>query len=266
MELIIINRGRQSEEDIRVEFDPSYFYKMIASTSAGVLLEKNLLQIQRIPPKDEVSIILETTHKDFSKKNVAAISSKTTKGKLWEKLEEVPPNAGSAALVIGAFILIPVVMWLSIDAYDKYKEQKKVQSVKKVSVQGWQNLESYAESELAGLYSNGQFPVEINGYKRLKDTIILDIELINKADDWLIFGVKVVSPAGDKNLDLIDKIWIHDVMVAPKETSKHSFSAYLPAKFSHQFLLVEVNIKYKSKFFYGLQRQVNVSQQKQQDT
>lgn len=258
-ELIIVNRGRQTEEDIKVEFDPSYSYKMIASTSTGVLLENNILQIQRISPRDEVSVVLETTHKDFSKKSVAAISSKTTKGKLLEKLDEVPPNAGNAALVIAAFILIPVVLWLSINAYDKYREQQKLLSVQKCSVQGWQYIDNYAESDLAAHYSNGKFPVEIKGYKRIKDKLILNIELINNADDWLSFGVNVVSPAGDKNLDLNDKTWIHDVMVAPKEISKQSFSAYLPVKFPHQILLIEVDMKYKGKLFYGIQRQLDVA-------
>jgi hypothetical protein len=263
MELIIVNRGRQSEEDIRIEFDPSYTYRMIALTSPTIKLEGSVLQIQRIPPRDEVSVVLETTNKNFSKKNVAAISSKTSKGKILEKIQEVPPNAGNTALVIGAFILIPTLMWFSADEYFKYKEQKGKPPVQDVSKTGWKNLDDYAKSTLAGFYLDGKFPVEIKGYRRVKDRIFLGIELINNTDEWLSFGVNVVSPAGESdNFDPRYKTYIQDVMVAPKGTLKQSFNAYLPAKFSHQFLLVQVNIEYQGKLFYRLEKQVDISQQK----
>jgi hypothetical protein len=260
VELIIINRGRQSEEEIMVEFDPAHTYQMIASTSPGIMLEGSLMQIQRIPPRDEVSVILETTCNGFSKKNVAAISSKTSKGDIYEKLEAVPPNAGNVALFIAAIILIPLMTWFSIDAYSKYTEQKESRSIHDVSRAGWKNIDRYAQSTLVGFYPKGEFPVEIRGHRRTKDIVILDIDLNNKTDDWIKFSVKIISPADSKDPNPSDNRWIHDVMVAPKEAQKRPLKAYLPTNFTHQTLWVEVNIQYKNDHLYGLQKQMHVGQ------
>jgi hypothetical protein len=261
MELIIINRGRQTEEEIIIEFDPAHTYKIIALTSPDIILEDSMLQIKRIPPRDEVSVILETTDSNFSKKNVAKISSKTSKGKILEKVEEVPPNAGNSALLIGFFILALLISWLSIDSYFKYKMTKETNIVNDIShATGWTNLNSYAESSLAGLYLNGKFPVEIKEYKRVKDKIILEFELINNAEDWINFDVKVVSPTGNNDYDNSYKPWIHDVMVAPKTTLKQTLSAYLPAKYSHKILFINVNIKYKEHFFVNIEKQIKIDQ------
>jgi hypothetical protein len=261
MELIIINRGRQTEEEIIIEFDPAYTYQMIALTSPDIILKDSILQIKRIPPRDEVSVILETTDKNFSKKNVAKISSKTSKGKILEKIEEVPPNAGNAALTVGIFIFTLLISWFSIDIYLKHEMKNETNIVNDVSkTTGWTNLDSYPKSPLAGLYVNGKFPIEINGYKRVKDKIVLEVKLINNTEDWMTFGVKVVSPAGDYKYDPNYTSWFYDVMVAPKTTSKQSLSAYLPVKYYQKILFINANIKYKNDLFTNIEKQIKIDQ------
>lgn len=260
MELIIINRGRQTEEEIKIEFDPSYKYQMIALTSTDIILEDSVMQIKRIPPRDEVSIILETTDKNFSKKNVASISSKTSKGKILEKIEEVPPNAGNVAIFIGFIIFTLFISWYSTNLYFKYKENNETSFANDVSrTTGWNNLGNYPQSSLASFYPNGKFPIVIKNYERVKNKVILSIELINNSDDWLMCYVKVISPAHDSNIDLsIYNSSVFDVMVAPKTTSKQSLSAYLPAKHSNKILFVESGIKYKNESFYNLEQRINI--------
>jgi hypothetical protein len=260
VELIIINRGRQTEEEIVVEFDPAHTYQMIASTSPGIMLDGSLMQIKRIPPRDEVSVILETTCNDFSKKNIAAISSKTSKGRIFEKLDEVLPNAGYVALFFAAILMIPLIMWASVDTYIKYIEQKELHSIQDVSKAGWKNLDRYAQSTLVGFYPKGEFPVEIRGHRKTKDLVILDINLNNQTDDWIQFSVYTISPASSKDPDPTDNRWIQDVMVAPKETQKRSLKSYLPTNFPHQILWIDVNIKYKDGILVGLKKQIHIGQ------
>jgi len=70
-------------------------------------LDKNVIKIARLHKKSKVSVLLLVENGDFSSKQILQADSKTEKGKVIEKVEEIPPNLFD--LIVAFFLLIPLV-------------------------------------------------------------------------------------------------------------------------------------------------------------
>lgn len=209
-EISIFNRGRQIEEDIKVSLDNSLKYELLAFNDSNMSLDKNVIKIARLHKKSKVSVLLLVENGDFSSKQILQADSKTEKGKVIEKVEEIPPNLFD--LIVAFFLLIPLVgagAWAgyifsetksietdSIKDEQSKKEERLLEAwkqfndnniyyvsdkYKKLEKIGWLNLIDYEKSKLSKSYFGTEFPIRFLEKKSLEDgRVIFAFEVINK--------------------------------------------------------------------------------------
>lgn len=200
-EISIFNRGRQIEEDIKVSLDNSLKYELLAFNDSNMSLDENIIKIDRLHKKSKVSVLL-VENGDFSYKQILQVDSKTEKGRIIEKVEDVPPNLFD--LIVVLFLLVPFIgagAWAGYLYNDtKTKDNvdkdilldKKMNFIKngeyyvsnenlKLKKIGWINLIDYEDSNLSKSYLGTEFPIRFYEKKVLEDgKIIFAFEIINK--------------------------------------------------------------------------------------
>ena len=132
-EISIFNRGRQTEEDIKVSLDNSLKYELVAFNDSNMSLENNLIKINRLHKMSKVSILLLVEHGDFSYKQILQVDSKTEKGKIIKNAEQVPPNVFDLLSVF--FIIIPIFGLAYYLGYQKKDIDILKNKIEKVEVQ-----------------------------------------------------------------------------------------------------------------------------------
>ena len=85
IELTIINRGFKTEEKIEIQLNPTCTYELVASTDGSTVLHKNKISVERLSGEDEITAIVLTEGKEFTREDIISVSSKETKGKLVKK-------------------------------------------------------------------------------------------------------------------------------------------------------------------------------------
>lgn len=214
-EISIFNRGRLIEEDIKVSLDNSLNYELVAFNDSNMSLDSNVIKISRLHKKSKVSVLLLVENGDFSHKQIIQVDSKTEKGKVIEKVEEIPPNLFD--LILGLILLLPFIggsAWVGyifsetknttslsdklnpiareqdevkeklLEARKQFREKNIYyvsKQYKKLEKIGWVNLIDYEESKLSKSYSGTEFPIRFIEKKSLQDgRVIYIFELINK--------------------------------------------------------------------------------------
>ncbi|WP_286831799.1 MULTISPECIES: hypothetical protein [Acinetobacter] len=201
-EISIFNRGRQIEEDIKVSLDNSLKYELLAFNDSNMSLDENIIKIDRLHKKSKVSVLLLVENGDFSYKQILQVDSKTEKGRIIEKVEDVPPNLFD--LIVVLFLLVPFIgagAWAGYLYNDtKTKDNvdkdilldKKMNFIKngeyyvsnenlKLKKIGWINLIDYEDSNLSKSYLGTEFPIRFYEKKVLEDgKVIFAFEIINK--------------------------------------------------------------------------------------
>lgn len=233
-EISIFNRGRLIEEDIRVSLDNSLKYELVAFNDSNMTLENNIIKVARLHKKSKVSVLILVENGDFSHKQILQVDSKIEKGKIIEKIEDVPPNL--LDLILAFSLLLP---FIGVSAWAGYifSETKNINSLnekldpktreivqaeqklseakdnyirdktyyvgtqyKKLEKIGWINLVNYEGSNLSKNYVGTEFPIRFLKKQIVDDNhAIYAFELINKTA--LSFSA---------NVDIADKSFIQE--------------------------------------------------------
>ena len=109
VELIIFNRSRHTEEDIKVNLRPGLKYQLIASDSTDTSLNASQIRIERVSQKSDYSLLLSVEGAYIHDDIVKGLSSKSIKGKQFAYLEGVPPTWGKLFLQTLGFS-IPLIL------------------------------------------------------------------------------------------------------------------------------------------------------------
>ncbi len=179
VELRVYNKSRGTEEDVAVSLEPSRIYEIVASTDATSSLKSAVIHIPRIPPGDDYSVLLLVENGDLTKDHVSTVSSKTTKGKVLPKIEDVPPNAGNVLLAILAVVLIAGGPIAAKEQYDQWRLAHTLAEMDYLKENGWSNYEGYADSDLVRSYGKGEFPIYQMDVRRVGDAIIVPFKVVN---------------------------------------------------------------------------------------
>lgn len=182
------NKGRSTEEDVLIALDPSLKYEIVASSDSTCVLESSAIKIPRIPPGDDFSVLLLVEGGDFSRERLSTISSKSTKGKLLNGIENVPPNAGTALLVAVAFLVLMASPIAGIDYYYKSKKvaaeemtASRLARLDYLRKEGWNNLDRYSASAFREHYPDGEFPIHQTKVERKGDVVEIQFRIVNKS-------------------------------------------------------------------------------------
>lgn len=184
IEVRIFNRGKGAETDVQISFDPAITYEIIASTDSTCALQNSTVQIPRISPGDDYSVLLHVEGGDFNNDRIAGISSATTKGKVLKDLTEVPPNAGNAILGLVGILLLAASPVAAIEGYEAWQESKAQQHESEVVESldnGWSEIGQYTRSKFSRLYALGEFPIHFVEQSRMGERVLVKFRIVNRA-------------------------------------------------------------------------------------
>jgi hypothetical protein len=252
VELIVFNKGRKSEEDIRIELDPSLRYTLIAATNKDISLMDGIFIINRVAPLSEASVIFVAEGGNFGEENIAQFSSKDTRGRIRKRLDEVPPNWGNALLWIFIPLAVIVCLFYGIDTYQKFDRTKKIESLQSVAVQGWNGLEWYATSKLRQSYSTNEFPITFLRQVRKREIVSLEFRIVNKSAAWLSVDARVSYPEKVNDPESFDDRLLYDIRIEPAGAKNITLKAYAPSNKNDVIPNVEFSLKSGDEHIYGI--------------
>jgi hypothetical protein len=229
------NKGRSTEEDVLIALDPSLKYEIVASSDSTCVLESSAIKIPRIPPGDDFSVLLLVEGGDFSRERLSTISSKSTKGKLLNGIENVPPNAGTALLVVFAFLVLMAAPVAGIHYYDEWQKAAaedmtaaRLARLDYLRKEGWNNLDRYSESAFREHYPDGEFPIHQTKAERKGDVVEIQFRIVNKSAAALRLSALSEWPykADDPKSWEDRNIFVHKV--EPQSANNLTIKLYFP--------------------------------------
>ncbi|WP_220492489.1 hypothetical protein [Shewanella sp. SR43-8] len=200
VELRVFNKGRTAETDVRITLDPELKYEIVASTDSTSKIEDSAIGVPRVPPGDDYSVLLLVEGGTFTNSRISGVSSATTKGRVLEKLDEVPPNAGNAllAVIFGlALLATPIAGIEGFQTWKESKEKKELAELYSALNNSWSDLERYSSSAFAKLYSVGEFPFHQTSITRSGSRVKVTFTIINRAAAELKVSVRPNWPFKD---------------------------------------------------------------------
>ena len=237
LELRVFNRGRSMEEDVYISMPPALTYDLIAADSPDVRLDNKKLVFSRISPRSEVSIILLAEGAVQSENFEATLNSKTTKGKIVKKLEDVPPNAGSFVLSVGGVLLLLALGVVIPHKWSEHKiaqrdseiaqrDSEKNEVLKKYSFledAGWRDVDRFIFSDARASYAGFEFPILFNSARRKWNNFEVRFFATNKTSAPL--KVYVYFYSEEEDVSIIHTNLAKDILVQPMQTSPVVVSA-----------------------------------------
>ncbi|MDH0637289.1 hypothetical protein N5D52_10075 [Pseudomonas sp. GD03860] len=114
--ITVFNKGKDKEKGIEIIFPATTFCQVISQSQSGISYEKNIIKIDRLAPKEKLSLMVFVKgHNKINKKNLPTIKSEDTRGRSFWGAENVWPSLGPAVLslsfVIGLFALGGYATW-----------------------------------------------------------------------------------------------------------------------------------------------------------
>jgi hypothetical protein len=245
-EIIIYNRGNQAEEDITASLDPDLKAELLASNYSELTLEKSHIKLNRLHKGQEASAILLIENGVLDPSKVISLSSKGTKGNIYKKIEEVPPNFALTFLVIVFLIgIMPSVIY-GFKAYESLSKTYTEHKLKYIHNLGWSHLEKYYKSELKESYSNKEFPIRlVENEQNPSKSNELTFELYNKT----AIPIEVVSDK--KSRAKGDLSYYKSVTVPPMSKDKLTIKQPKDSEKNPE-AEYEFSIKHGDEFIYGI--------------
>jgi len=169
VEIKVFNRGNNMEEDVEIVIPPELKCELLASELPGIELQKNTIKINRLAQKSEASILLLIEGEIAENNFCPSLTSKLAKGKQFKKQDEIPPNAGSAILLIGLFLAFVSIIFYATNKYFEYKKTEEERERKEILAQysyldekGWKGTDKYIESGINKAYREFEYRLVAN--------------------------------------------------------------------------------------------------------
>lgn len=247
-ELIVLNKGNQVEEEIRVELDSELKYELLASNSSNVSLENASLKISRLHKGCDESAILLVENGQFDHSKIKSLSSKGTKGSVHKKIESIPPNYAKIFLLyVGLFLIFPS-MYYGQKTYSELRSDYVQYILDSAKIEGWRSLEKYFSSDLRQSYSNNEFPIKFISKSKTKNGYLLNYEIYNKTAT--VLDVSASHPRNEKTKP-IDLNYFSSTKIPPM--SKGQIAVHQPpSSDGTDKISVEFSIKMGNEFIYDI--------------
>lgn len=269
VEIKVFNRGNNMEEGVEIIMPPGLKCDLLASELPGVELKESIIKINRLAQKSEVSILLliegEVDEYNFS----PSLTSKLAKGKQFKKQDEIPPNAGSAVLLVGLALAFISIMFYAPNKYFEYQgaeaererqdlltqeEKKKLLIREKYSYLdeiGWKGIDRYVESGLSKAYSEFEFPLVVSSAKLEGKVFSIYFSAINKTAATLKVTAYFQNTE-TKNNDFFSKDKVFDLEVNPMSSRDFVVSMNYDNSINIEKIFADVSIKYGNDYLWGL--------------
>ena len=254
VELNIFNRGRSIEEDVHINLPPDIECDIIAADSPDISINDKFIKIDRLTPSTEISMIILVEGNVVSNEFSPTISSKQTKGKIFKRTSDVPPNYGTTILLILGLILFTICAASLYPAYDYMKGRYIVAQHKEIVDDGFEEygLIQFFNSDISQNYKKGEFPIRFIKCENGVNDFDCKFRLVNKTA--VPMGITAFAEdASSKNFErfyeIIDIKSLQsgelNIKLVPKRNIESSSAIIM---FSIQFGQERFYIKYNCKF------------------
>lgn len=237
IELTVFNRGFKTEESVEITLNPMLRYEILGSNSQDVIVEKNKVKISRIGSSDEVTSLLIVENGVFKKDDITQCLSKETRGRVVDKLEEVPLTGPQRINFLVVIILLALSGYAFTYGIDHVLERlegpvaKEETASKVVEIAGWKILKVYAnqrDSFLFEKFSNQEIRAELEAGARKNNLVGIKLRIVNNTDQIIrISSAEMITMASEKIIPSYERS-IYDVLVLPKKAVERSVNVVIP--------------------------------------
>lgn len=270
VEIKVFNRGNNMEEGVEIVIPPELKCELLASELPGIELQKNTIKINRLAQKSEASILLLIEGEIAENNFCPSLTSKLAKGKQFKKQDEIPPNAGSAILLIGLALAFVSIMFYAPNKYFEYQKTEEERERKEFLAQeekqkalirakysyldemGWKGIDKYIESGLSKAYSEFEFPLVANSAKLEGKVLSMSFTATNKTAAILKVTAYFQSTEKTENISFSEES-VFDLEVKPMGSKEFVVSMNLDNSIDMKEVFLGVSIKYGNDFLWGLQ-------------
>jgi hypothetical protein len=278
----VLNRGQRAEQNVSIELDPAREYALLAASTQALQLVRNVLSIEALPAREDVSAIVQVDGGDFDNDNILRFSSTEALGRVFKKLEEAPPSPGVAPFIIGLiFVALGAIASIAYQIGSDDGELRAISSQKAplgastlsdeqkvaataLKTDGWLESDKFVTSNMAGNYPAGKFPVTARAVRRIGNFVLVLVDIENRGDDWLTVTASATStqrPARGSCEATVTDDFFHDKIVPAKTKASAQMIAYVPtsSKVDEQVIRFSVSLGYKQQSVYEIYRYIDVS-------
>lgn len=254
-EIIVFNRGNQVEEDVQIEIDQSIKIELIASSSAKVILENSVIKIDRMHKGTEESAVLLVEEGALNTDKIKSLSSKGVKGRVLNKITEVPSNYAGAVVVLALFATIIYGMLYFVRNFEDITEWWMEYSLPEITKDGWDNVFHYYRSDISNSYSGAEFPLKFVSSNREKEHIVVVYQVLNKTALPM-----QVSASGHKNdtIEDNDSTSFYTNVDVPALSSAQLTINIPYSEVRENHVTIGFIIKNSSEFIYGMNRRTKI--------
>lgn len=267
IELTVINAGRRSEEDVTVQFAPGFKYVVVAGTSAGLLVDaEGVLKINRLPPKQEITLILIAEGGEFRKEHVLGITSRDKKGTVKDSLQEAqatPEQAFVALAFIFLFLFpfgyaagkfIEVEFWpaLQKEAASPTVSGPDAREPTKIGFAILQDEMTKSANVPNSIAKARAATVSVGSVTRDGDTLKVQFILKNTSSQRLEYTISLGSPAAHLRAEAegVFNFIKAGIIVLPGKTVEVSLTDFLPGNVDPQLVLVEARVDHRFDYVW----------------
>lgn len=240
VELTVFNRGFKTEEDVDVTLNTALRYELIGSNSQYATITQNKIQISRVAPSDDVTVLLLVENGSFEFGDIIQCLSNQTQGKRVTKLEMVPPTGQQRVALVGMVIAIPIFFWgvtAGIDLLYKPSlasasaESEKLASAapSTLDINGWIVPEMYkrVSPELFKGFSDGKISATVGNIVRQADIVSVHVLIQNETDLVLDVTLSMNTPDSSKRLKSYE-LSARDILIFPGRSEERTLKVVVP--------------------------------------
>jgi hypothetical protein len=247
VELTVLNSGRRSEEDIRVQFAPQFSYTVLASSVSGLDVKDGVMRIDRLAPRQQVTVVLVAEGGEFRVEHLTGLASKDCVGKVKASLQEAK-SSQSTVLATALFMLflafgygfgkfVEVALWPFIGPYLSGQPQ----ALTFTSVMSGKIVPPGMNDVSAAKYIDA---ISIKKMERRGAYVFVEVELTNSFQERLEATLSVASPVHDERGEFARSDYIvSGASVLPGSSRTFLIGDYLPSEEAPQALYLKASLR-----------------------
>lgn len=246
IELTIFNGGTRVEEEIKLQLSPAFQYTILASNMAGLAVTaQGVMQLERLAPKQEMTVVLIAEGGEFRKEHVVGISSKDSVGKIKDSLQDAQltpiQNVGIGLLLL---VLLPASGYF----VGRHVIEDAWRGMAAKSLQVEKQLKFDLGSIRVGNISASKRTIQafqeafvVEKVERTSDLVKVHVKLTNSSKKRIAYTLTTTSPVSE-NRPLGVHYFVADILVFPSGEKRIVMTDYLPVGVEPQLIGLEVRV------------------------
>lgn len=239
IELSVFNRGFKTEEAVDVTLNHTLSYEILGSNSQDVTVNDSRLQIGRIGPSDEVTVLLLVEKGVFKPDDISQCLSKETKGRVVSKLEEVSPTGPQRVALVAGLIGLPLILYAGTYGLDyllahvtrtTLTSTAESTNSRVTEVHGWKVPRFYETTsrDLLRSFSDGKITASISPVSRKGEWVTVPIKVANSTDSVVKISVSMLTAASANRLKSFE-LSTGEIVLTPGKSEERIVRVIVPS-------------------------------------